>query len=137
MKKSILVSWKNNMKFESDIDGHKVVIDALPEVGGNDEGPRPKTLMMLALAGCTGMDVVSILKKMQVEILSFDIKIEGELNEEHPKKFTSMKIIYEVKGNNLTKEKIEKAVNLSRDKYCSVNANYKDAMKLDHEIIIL
>lgn len=137
MKKSIQVLWKENMKFESIVDGHKIVVDALPEVGGNDEGPRPKTLLMLALAGCTGMDVVSILKKMQVEFTGFDIKIEGELNEEHPKKYTSMKIIYEIKGTNVPYDKVEKAVKLSQEKYCSVSANFRDAMALDYEIKIL
>jgi putative redox protein len=137
MKKTVQVTWKNNMKFETIVDGHQLVIDAVPEVGGNDEGPRPKSLMMVALAGCTGMDVVSILKKMKVDFTYFNLRIEGEMSDEHPKKFTSMKTIYELKGKDLAYEKIEKAVNLSIEKYCSVNANYSDSMKMEHEIKIL
>jgi len=137
MKKIIDVTWQDNMKFETEIDGHKLILDSTPEFGGNDEGPRPKALMMIAIAGCTGMDVVSILKKMKVELTYFNLRVEGDLREEHPKKFEAMKVIYEFKGNNLEFEKLEKAVNLSVDKYCGVNANYKDAMKMSYEIKIL
>ena len=63
MKDSVIVSWKGNMAFEADIDGHRLVVDAKEESGGSDQGPRPKPLMMVSLAGCTGMDVISILKK--------------------------------------------------------------------------
>ena len=137
MKKIIDVTWQDNMKFETVIDGHTLILDSTPDVGGNDEGPRPKALMMIAIAGCTGMDVVSILKKMKVELTYFNLRVEGDLREEHPKKFEAMKVIYEFKGNNLEFEKLEKAVNLSVDKYCGVNANYKDAMKMSYEIKIL
>jgi len=137
MKKIIDVTWQDNMKFETEIDGHKLILDSAPDVGGNDEGPRPKALMMVAIAGCTGMDVVSILKKMKVELTYFNLRVEGDLREEHPKKFEAMRVIYEFKGNNLEFEKLEKAVNLSVDKYCGVNANFKDAMKMSYEIKIL
>lgn len=137
MKKVIDVTWVNKMKFVTNLDGHQLVMDASDDVGGNNEGPRPKPLMMVALAGCTGMDVVSILKKMKVDITHFNLKVEGDISDEHPKKFLSMKIIYEFKGNNLTYEKVEKAVNLSIDKYCGVNANYRDSMKMGYEIKIL
>jgi len=137
MKKVIDVTWGNLMKFETTIDGHKLVLDATEDVGGQNEGYRPKTLMMVALAGCTGMDVVSILAKMRVEITYFNLRIEAELSDEHPKKYNSMKVIYEFKGNNLDYGKLEKAVYLSIDKYCGVNANYRDAMKMSYEIKIL
>jgi len=137
MKKIIDVTWANNMKFETLIDGHQLILDTDSEFGGQNEGPRPKALMMVALAGCTGMDVISILKKMKVELSYFNVKVEGDLREEHPKKFEAMKVIYEFKGVSLELEKLEKAVNLSIEKYCGVNANYKEAMKMDYEIKIL
>ena len=137
MKKIIDVTWSNNMKFETQIDGHKLILDTDSEFGGQNEGPRPKALMMVALAGCTGMDVISILKKMKVELSYFNVMVEGDLREEHPKKFEAMKVIYEFKGVSLELEKLEKAVNLSIEKYCGVNANYKEAMKMDYEIKIL
>lgn len=137
MKKTIDVTWADNMKFSTELDGHKLVLDAAVDNGGSDAGPRPKVLMMVALAGCTGMDVVSILAKMRVELTYFNLKIEGDINDDHPKKFNSMKVIYEFKGENLEYEKLEKAVKLSVEKYCGVNANYKDAMKMDYEIKVL
>lgn len=136
MKQEITINWLENMAFETEINGHKLYLDADESVGGNNRGPRPKPFMMVALAGCTGMDVVSILKKMRIEIESFSVKVEGELTEEHPKRFESMKIIYSFKGNNLSEEKLKKAVELSQDRYCGVSANYRDAMKLDYEIRI-
>jgi putative redox protein len=137
MKKEINVTWANHMKFVTDLDGHEIVLDAAEDNGGHDEGPRPKALMMVALAGCSGMDVVSILAKMKVDISYFNVRVEGDINDEHPKKFNAMKVIYEFKGNDLEFAKLEKAVNLSIEKYCGVNANYRTAMKMDYEIKIL
>jgi putative redox protein len=137
MEQIVNVTWEKNMKFKTQLDGHEIVVDAADSNGGNNEGPRPKKLMMVALGGCTGMDVVSILKKMHIEVSYFNLQIVGNLNDEHPKKFLDMKVIYEFKGNNLEYDKLEKAVNLSIDKYCGVNANYRDAMKMSYEIKIL
>ncbi len=136
MQKTIDINWKDGMAFETEIDGHKITVDAGTENGGKDSGPRPKALMMLALGGCTGMDVVSILKKMRVELDGFNMKIEGNMTEEHPKHFDKMHIIYEFEGKDLPKDKIEKAVNLSKERYCGVNASYEKAMEMTHEIVI-
>jgi putative redox protein len=93
-KESTNLQWSGGMSFEADVDGYKVAIDADPEFGGKNKGPKPKLLMMVALAGCTGMDIVSLLDKMRVKYESLNIKVEGELTEEHPKHFTKMKVIY-------------------------------------------
>lgn len=137
MKDSVHIDWKEGMAFEANVDDHKFIIDAKPAVGGNNMGPRPKPLMMVSLAGCTGMDVISILKKMRVEVNSFSIKIEGDITEEHPKQFSKMHIIYEFGGNNLPMDKLEKAINLSQERYCGVSASYRKAMDLSHEIRII
>jgi len=137
MKKSIKVNWEDGMCFSSDIDGHKMLMDASEEFGGENQGPRPKPLLMLALAGCTGMDIVSLLKKMRVEIEDFSIDVEGEITEEHPKQFTSLNIIYSFKGENLPMEKLKKAIDLSQEKYCGVSATLKKALSITHEIKIL
>ena len=138
MKETEVVStrWLENMSFESEINGHKLIIDAKEEVGGQDKGPRPKPLMLAALGGCTSMDVVSILKKMRVELKSLNVIVEGELSEEHPKRFTKMHVIYEVEGDDIPMDKIEKAVSLSEDKYCGVSAVYKEVMEITSEIRI-
>ncbi len=136
MKSSIDLKWLGNMTFETEVNGHKLVLDVPEKVGGNDKGPRPKPLMLVALAGCTAMDVVSILKKMRVKLEKFNVRTEGEISTEHPKSFKNMKIIYEFTGKNLPIKKLEKAINLSKDKYCAVSANFKKAFEITHEIII-
>lgn len=130
----VKVNWLDNMAFEAEVNGHKIVIDAAEPVGGENRGPRPKPLMLVALAGCTGMDVVSILKKMKVEVEAFSVKVEGDLTEEHPKQFTQMRVIYEFKGKDLPMEKLEKAVNLSEERYCGVSAMYRKAIGITTEI---
>ncbi len=136
MKESISMSWLDEMAFETEINGHKLVIDANESVGGKDRGPRPKPLMMASLAGCTGMDVVSILKKMRVKFDNLEIKVEGELSEEHPKRYLKMKVIYVFSGENLPLDKIQKAVDLSKDRYCGVSVSYKKSMDIEYEIIL-
>ena len=136
MKHKVETDWKGEMKFDAMVSGHHVVMDALPAVGGNDSGPRPKELMLASLAGCTGMDVVSILKKMRVEFDSFNIVVEADVTEEHPKHYTGMHLVYEFKGKNLDLEKLNKAVELSQDKYCGVSAVYRKAMPVTYEIKI-
>ena len=134
---SVKVNWLENMAFEAEVNGHKIILDAAEAVGGENRGPRPKPLMLVALAGCTGMDVVSILKKMRVEVEGFNVVVEGDLTEEHPKQFTKMRVIYEFKGKDLPMDKLEKAVNLSEERYCGVSAMYKKAIGIITEIRIL
>jgi putative redox protein len=136
MKTTVDLKWSGNMSFETEMNGHKVVLDADPSVGGDNKGIRPKPLMLLALAGCTGMDVVSMLKKMRVELKDFSVIVDSDMTEEHPKHYNKMHVIYSFKGKDLPKAKIEKAVNLSEEKYCGVSAVYKKAMELTSEIKI-
>jgi putative redox protein len=136
MKETIHIDWKEGMAFEASVDGFKIKVDAKAEVGGSNQGPRPKPLMMVALAGCTGMDVISILKKMRVEVSEFAVYVEGDVTEEHPKHYSKMHIIYEFAGDNLPEDKLEKAIDLSQERYCGVSASYRKAMELTHEIRI-
>lgn len=136
MKKSVNTKWIKDMQFDSEVNGHHITIDAIPEVGGSDAGPRPKMLMLTALAGCTGMDVVSILQKMRVEVESFNIDVSAEETEEHPKHFTHMHIVYRFGGKDLPMDKLQKAVELSQDRYCGVSFMYRKAMEVTHEIVI-
>lgn len=136
MKETIKVHWLNDLAFEADVNGHKIYIDSSIEHGGKNTGPRPKPLMMVALAGCTGMDVASILQKMRENIEEFSVEVEGDITEVHPKKFKGMKIIFRVKGKGVSRKNVEKAVNLSKTKYCGVSTNYSEAFPITHEIII-
>ena len=136
-KQEIQINWMENMAFETEVNGHKIVMDADPGSGGENLGPRPKPFMMVALAGCTGMDVVSILKKMRVEVEGFGVKVVGDLTEEHPRHFFKMHVIYQFKGKDLPMDKLEKAVSLSEERYCGVSAVYRKAMGLTSEIQIV
>jgi putative redox protein len=136
-KEVVSTKWLDNMAFSSEINGHQVIVDAKEEVGGQDLGPRPKTLMLAALGGCTAMDVVSMLKKMRVDFKGLNVIVEGELTEEHPKHFKKMHVIYEVEGENLPLDKIQKAVSLSEEKYCGVSVVYRKAMEITSEIRLL
>jgi len=137
MKQIVNTSWLGNMKFGSELDGHRIVTDLSLEGGGEDAGPRPKQLMLVALAGCTGLDVISILKKMRVEFDYFNMLMEADVTEDHPKHYTSIHLIYQFKGKNLDMDKLKKAADLSQEKYCGVAAVYKKALELTYEIQIL
>ncbi|TAJ13259.1 OsmC family peroxiredoxin [Marinilabiliaceae bacterium JC017] len=137
MKTSVDVKWTGNMSFETELFGHKLVMDAGPENGGENKGVRPKPLMLTALAGCTGMDVVSILKKMKVEVDDLNIVVEASMTDEHPKYYDKMHVIYRFKGKNLPMDKLERAVNLSEEKYCGVSALYKIAIPVTTEIQVV
>lgn len=136
-KEIVTTRWLDNMAFESEVNGHKIVIDAVPEVGGENRGPRPKPFMLMALGGCTGMDVISMLKKMKVDVKKFSVTVEGDLTEEHPKHFYRMHVIYVFTGTNLPLEKLQKAVSLSDERYCGVSAVYKKALQMTSEIRII
>ena len=136
-KQEIQVNWLDKMAFSTEVNGHKMILDATEEVGGENRGPRPKPFMLVSLAGCTAMDVISILKKMRVEVDSFDVKVEGDLTEEHPMHFHKIHVIYEFKGKDLPMDKLEKAVNLSEERYCGVSAVYNKAIEMTSEIRVL
>ncbi|MCK5735185.1 MAG: OsmC family protein [Spirochaetaceae bacterium] len=127
--------WLEGMAFENNLDGHKIIVDAVEEFGGTNKGPTPKPLLLNSLSGCTGMDVVSILKKMKQEFTWFNIVVEADLGEEHPKTFENIRLTYQFKtSDNLDDTKVRKAVSLSQDRYCGVSAMLKKACNLSWEI---
>ncbi len=136
-KSTIDITWNGRMSFKTNVNGHEILLDADSGVGGEDSGPRPKPLMLVALGGCTGMDVISILKKMRVEVEDFHVKVEAELTDEHPKVYHKMHVIYEFKGKDLPMAKLEKAVSLSEERYCGVSAVYKKSIEMSTEIRII
>lgn len=136
MKESVNVTWEGGMSFEANVMDYKIIMDADPEFGGQKKGPKPKPLLLVALAGCTGMDIVSLLNKMRVEFKKFKIRVDGDTADEHPKKFTRITVTYEITGKNIDREKVEKAVILSKDKYCSVSATLKNSVDIDYIVEI-
>lgn len=136
-KHIIKTAWKGGLAFESDINGHPIRMDAPVASGGEDSGYGPKKLMLVALSGCTGMDVVSILKKMHVDIEKVEIEVQGDVTDEHPKHYHKMHVIYYFQGKNLPIDKLQKAVRMSEDTYCGVRAAYAKGMELTSEIRIV
>ena len=133
---SIKTIWKKNNVFSTDLDGHTVTIDLAKENGGDDAGPRPKKLLLVAAAGCTGLDVVEIVKKMRIPVKIFHIRIDAKLSEAHPKQYTAISVVYEFEGENLPQEKLEKACRLSFENYCGVMAMYKKAVPVTYRVSI-
>ena len=121
MADKITTQWKGNMIFESDNPRwDSIMMDASKDFGGTDSGMAPKAMMLSSLAGCSGLDIVSVLNKMKVKIDDFKMIVEGELTEEHPRYYHTVTVEYHFYGKDLKKTKIDKAVNLSVEKYCGV-----------------
>lgn len=134
MINTIEVSWKGEMLFESVAPEGTVMIDAAEENGGQGKGLRPKAMMLTALAGCTAMDIASLLKKMRAEVADFKIEVEANLTEEHPKIYDKVKVTYKFYGTDFKKDKIEKAVNLSVEQYCGVMEMFRKFAEVSIEI---
>lgn len=135
MEDRILFEHLDGMAFKTNVDGHDLLLDADEKVGGKNLGPKPKPMLLVSLAGCTGMDVVSLLKKMRVDYDDFKIEVNGELTEEHPKYYHKIMIEYHIWGNKVDKSKVEKSVNLSQDRYCGVSYMLSKSSELEHKII--
>lgn len=118
---TVTTVYKKGMQFETDSPtGYSTLIDTSPESGGANDGMGPKALMLSALAGCTGLDIVFVLNKMRVEIPHFKMVVQGELTETHPKTYHAVTLDYHFYGKNLKEDKIQKAVDLSSEQYCGV-----------------
>jgi putative redox protein len=128
------INWKEKMAFSGVTPtGHEFIMDAAPEVGGENSGPRPTELLLQAVAGCTGIDIISILNKMRLEPSSFHMDVKGERADEHPKRFTSIHIHYALEGE-LPEDKVVRAIQLSKDKYCSVSHSLNSEITVSYSI---
>jgi len=136
MSTVVSVKWIENMAFEANVNEHKIILDADESVGGQNLGPRPKPLTLAGLGGCTGMDVVALLKKMKVDVDAFEIRIHADLTEEHPRIYHTIILYYVFWGKDLPMDKLEKAVSLSQEKYCGVSAMFGKASKISYKIVI-
>jgi putative redox protein len=117
------VKWKSRLTFTGTADsGFEVPLGSYPEVGGDDDGFRPMELIAVGLAGCTAMDVISILQKKRQEVLDFQVKVDAERDVQHPKVFTEAVIEYHVAGKDISEEAVKRAMELSADSYCPAQA---------------
>lgn len=134
MTNHITTKWLGDMKFEStNPSGLNLFIDAGQESGGKGEGYRPKALMLSSLAGCSGLDVASLIKKMKLVVDDFKIDIDADLTEEHPKYYNKVTMYFHFYGKNLNEKKLQKAVDLSIEKYCGVMEMFRQFSELKVE----
>jgi putative redox protein len=130
------IKWVSGMTFRGEQDGHELFLDLPPDMGGQDRGAKPKTLLLTGLGGCTGMDVVSILAKMRVALDGFEVRLSADQTDEHPKVFTGIHIKYIFRGKDLPLDKVQKAVALSEERYCGVSAMLAKACPITRQIVL-
>lgn len=128
------VKWQGKgMAFDATAStGHQVRMDAAPEVGGENTGPRPMEMVLMGLGGCTGIDVVMMLQKMGQAIQDVQIEVASQRAEEVPKVFTKIHVHFIVIGHDLNEKKVKRAVDLSADKYCSVSKMLEASVQMSH-----
>lgn len=126
-----ITTWKKEHEFEADHEGNKIKID-----GEKSNGHGPKALLLSGLAGCSGIDVVDILRKMKIGFSDFTIEVEAEQTEEHPKVFTGINITYKMKTGKDNEDRIKKAIDLSLDKYCGVSAMLRKNSPVNYKLVI-
>lgn len=134
MKTSITLQDKDGMHFIGNTGtGFEINLDSDPSVGGSNKGPRPMELMAFSLIGCTAMDVISILRKMRQDVTEFRVNLDGERASEHPKVFTKVRIEYILKGHDIDPKMVERAIQLSAERYCPVQAMLSPTVAIEHD----
>ncbi|MCL4371197.1 MAG: OsmC family protein [Chloroflexi bacterium] len=118
------------MRFTATLSGYKFDIDASPADGGTGPGARPMELLLAGLAGCTGMDIVSILEKSRQELTGFEVVVSAERRKEYPMIFTDIHVEYVLRGHNLSEDAVKRAIELSETKYCSAEAMMDKVAKI-------
>ena len=130
----IETQWMGKMQFNSLINGHTIVMDAPEKVGGEDNGPIPKPFILTALSGCTGMDIVAILRKSQKEVQDLNIKVTGELSKQQPVQYIAIHVSYDFTGEESSRDAALDAVTVSQEKYCGVSQMLKKALPVTWEV---
>jgi putative redox protein len=129
---NVTTTWKGKMQFEStNPSGETFLINAAAEHGGEGAGLRPKAMMLSSLAGCSGLDVASLIEKMKLEVDDFKIETIANLTEEHPKVYDAVVLEYHFYGNNLNESKLQRAVDLSVEKYCGVMEMFRQFASIE------
>ncbi len=132
------ITWINGRAFLGESgSGHAIVMDGAPESGGRNIGVRPMEMMLLGLGGCTAFDVVMILEKSREKVTGCEVALEAERASEDPKVFTSVKLVYNLRGVDLKPAVVERAIKLSAEKYCSASKMFEKTATIEHEWKIL
>ena len=132
----IETQWMGKMQFNALINGHTIIMDAPERSGGEDSGPIPKPFVLAALSGCTGMDIIALLKKSPEKIDDFEMKVNGELSKQGPTQYVAIHLLYSFKANVTAKGAILNAVNDSQEKYCGVSSMLRKALPVTWEIML-
>jgi putative redox protein len=135
-KKAIVKHIKGVTFIGKSDSNHWVTMDGPESFGGSDAGSRPKELLLIALGGCTGSDVITILQKKKVQISNFEMNISADVAEEHPQVFTKINVEYVFHGKDIQEKDVERAIELSQTKYCSVTHMLKKAVEITHSFKI-
>ena len=135
---NISVNWVDGLLMVGKSDsGHTITMDGPPESGGENLGVRPMEMLLLGVAGCTMIDVVTTLKKMRQDLSHLETKINAERASEHPKVFTDIHIQFILKGKNLDEKKVDKAITLSAEKYCSASIMLGETASITHDFEVI
>jgi putative redox protein len=138
MKHEATVRWAGRMTFIGRAGtNHLVPMDTTPDFGGDNSATKPLELLLLALGGCTGMDIASLFKKMRVDFSGIEMNLTAERSEEQPNVYTKIDLEYVVYGRGVDEEKVKRAVELSQEKYCSVSAMLKQACPVNYTVRIV
>lgn len=135
MKHEIETQWMGKMQFNALVNGHTIIMDAPERVGGEDHGPIPKPFVLTALSGCTGMDVVAILRKKGIQLKDFNLKVSGEISKQPPIEYISANIVYDMTGNEDDAQVAIDAALYSQEKICGVSHMLKKIIPVTWQII--
>ena len=134
MTHEIEAQWMGKMQFNALVNGHTIVMDAPERVGGEDHGPIPKPFVLSALSGCTGMDVIAMLRKADKQVTDFTIKVSGEISKVPPIEYVAVHQVYEFEGSEENRDAALQAVTDSQEKYCGVSHMLKKIMPVTWEV---
>jgi len=138
MSTTAKVTWVDGMLMVAEGGtGHTITMDGAPDIGGRNLASRPMEVLLMGMGGCTAIDVVSMLKKQRQDIEGVEVSLVAERAEDHPKVYTSVKLVYTVRGRKLNKALVERAVTLSDEKYCSATAMVKKSAVVTHEVVLV
>ena len=135
MKHEVETQWMGKMQFNALVNGHTIIMDSPERVGGENQGTIPKPLVLTALSGCTGMDVVAILRKAGKQLDDFSLRISGEISRQHPIVYTSIHLVYDLKGKPEDQEAAFQAIQRSQEEICGVSNMLKRIMPVTWEVL--
>ena len=138
MSTTAKISWVEGALFVAEGgSGHTLTMDGAPDIGGRDLASRPMEVVLMGMGGCTAIDVVAMLRKQRQDVAGVEVSLIAERADDHPKVFTSVKLVYTVRGRKLNRALVERAVSLSDEKYCSATAMVKKSATVTHEVVLV